>query len=216
MNTKLFLAIGLAACAGNDAAGVDTTSTAEFCGASAATGCTTMYMCLTDAERMQRHLPPTEPECERSLKASCETTLDACPSATHVYAPATAQTCLDQMSTATCSDAGQAWLDAKACNDVCERTGGSFGVSWRFDPAYACSDIQIAAVRVVSSGGGQTFVDDFRCDALTGVTDVVPVGDYNVHIELYDANNVKKWSSPATMHTIDDDVVEVAIVVPVQ
>jgi hypothetical protein len=49
------------------------------------------------------------------------------------------------------------------------------------------------------------------------VTDVVPVGDYSVHIELYDINNTKRWSSPTMTHTIDDDVVQVGtIVVPVQ
>jgi hypothetical protein len=214
MNTKLFLVIALAACSGDPSSSVDTTDPAEFCRASATTGCTTMYACLTETERTQRHLPATEPECERKLKASCETALDACPSPTHVYAPETAQACLDQMAVATCSDAGQDWLDAKACTGVCERTGGSFGVSWRFDPAYACSDVMVATVRVVASGT-TTYVDDFRCDALAGVTEVVPVGDYSVHIELYDATGAKLWTSPSSPHTIDDDVVGVAIVVPV-
>jgi hypothetical protein len=214
MTTKLFLALALAACV--DSNTVDTTSTAEFCRAAATTGCTTMYTCLTDAERTMRKLPATEPECERKLKASCESALDMCPTSTHAYAPSTAQTCLDQMALATCSDAGQDWLDAKACADVCERTGGAFGISWRFEPAYTCAQLMVASVRVVSTSGGQTFVDDFQCDASDGITAVVPVGDYAVHIELYDIHNAKVWSSAAANHSIDADVVDVGtVVVPV-
>jgi len=214
MTKQALLFLALAACGG--APSVDTSDPKAFCLATAQTGCSKMYACLTEDERMQRHLPATEPECERSLKAQCETDFTSCADATHVYAADAAATCLDQMSAATCDDAGQPWLDAAACSTVCERTGGAFEVEWEFAGGYLCSDLNIASVTVVSVGATQTYADQFRCDAMAGVTEVVPVGDYQVHIELFDAGGAKKWWSDPIAHGADADVVDLGLVlVPV-
>lgn len=216
MKSISVVVLALAACADNPSTTVDTTNLAEFCRAAATTGCTTMYACLTDAERTSRHLPKTEPECERKLKASCETSFEACPDQTHEYASDAAATCLDQMSAATCSDAGQAWLDAPACSDVCRRTAGAFRVAWQFEPAYACATLGIATVSVVTTGGGHTHADQFRCADTSGVTAPLPLDKYTVYIELYDTQNVLRWSSTAKSRDIDADVVDLGtITIPV-
>ncbi|HEY5948741.1 MAG TPA: hypothetical protein VIV40_24790, partial [Kofleriaceae bacterium] len=101
----------LVACGGDGSPSslVDVEDPSAFCRAAAETGCTTMYDCLTPAERDAKHLPATEAECERKLESSCEAAIDNCADNTHAYAAAAAGKCIDEMTAATCNDAGEPW-----------------------------------------------------------------------------------------------------------
>ena len=221
MNTKIWsLFLVVAACGGGGdgsfSGSVD--SPAEFCRGVAQTGCQAMYDCLTQAERDAKHLPPTEAECERALAASCNNVVDGCADSTHAYSADVAGQCIDDMQASTCIDASQPWLGAKSCDSVCALTQGKFEVAWTFSPSYhSCSDTGVTTVSVISVGpGGKTYVDSFDCFSASGITDVLPVGAYNVHVELYDSSNRKLWASPSVNGKLDDDLVDLGtITIPV-
>ncbi|HEX5063630.1 MAG TPA: hypothetical protein VFV99_29835, partial [Kofleriaceae bacterium] len=194
MNNKLWILFLLGACGGGDGAGglaVDVENPSAFCRAVAETGCSTMYACLTDAERMAKHLPMTEAECERQLESGCEDAVDSCNDNTHGYASDAAGACINEMQAATCNDAGEPWLDAPSCSNICAVTKGSFEVQWAFSPSYhSCSELGVTTVSVYSiAAGGRTYVDTYDCYTGSGITDVLPVGTYSVHLELFNASN---------------------------
>jgi hypothetical protein len=220
MNNKLWLAVLLAACGGDGSGsiGVDVEDPSSFCRATAQIGCETMYACLTPQEREAKNLPATEAECQRDVESRCESAIDYCSDSTHGYASEAAGQCLREMDVATCNDAGEPWLDAPACENICATTAGSFRVRWAFNPpSYTCSQLGIETVAVYSVGAaGKTYVDTFYCYELSGITDVLPVGTYSVHLELFDASNVKRWSGPAVAGKLDREVVELGtITIPV-
>lgn len=221
----LALTLGLASltagCADDDGGSlgskVDTTNVSAFCRATAQTGCSTMYACLTESERLAKKLPPTIPECERSLESKCEDIVDACDDGVYAYSPRVAADCLDEMQVATCSDAAEPWLDAPSCRSVCHRVVGALEVAWRFSPAYKCSDLGIYYVDVVSFGGDGTYTDRFDCTAMQGLTADMPYGTYAVRVELFDVSGTRKWASSPVSATLDDDLVDVGtITIPVQ
>jgi hypothetical protein len=222
MNDKLrVLLLVICACGGGGGTSsldVNVEDPSAFCRAAAETGCTTMYECLTQAERDAKHLPATEAECERKLESSCEAAVDDCTDATHGYAAQAAGMCLDEMNAATCNDAGEPWLDASACANVCATTAGSFRIAWAFSPSWhSCSELGVSSVAVYSiDAANRTYVDVFDCYAASGMTDALPVGTYSVRIALYDASNKQLWSSAAIASKLDDDVVDLGtITIPV-
>ncbi|NVB84402.1 MAG: hypothetical protein HOV81_38865 [Kofleriaceae bacterium] len=209
------LAVG---CADDDGgtSSVDTTNVSAFCRATARTGCSKMYACLTEAERAAKKLPATLAECERKLESGCEDIFDTCEDGTYAYSPLVASDCLDEMQVATCNDAGEAWLDAPSCSQVCHRVAGSLKIAWQFSPVYACSALGIEYVDVVAFGSDGGFTDRFYCFDGGGLTGEMPYGEYDVHIELFDTTGVKRWGSPVMRKTLDDDIVDVGtITIPV-
>ncbi|HEY5947886.1 MAG TPA: hypothetical protein VIV40_20440, partial [Kofleriaceae bacterium] len=123
-----------------------------------------------------------------------------------------------EMNAATCNDAGEPWLDAPSCDTVCARTAGSFQIKWAFSPSYhSCSELGIEYVSVYSIGAAnRTYVDTFDCYAASGITDVLPLGTYAVHLELFDASNRKIWAGVSTTGKLDGELVELAFTIPVQ
>lgn len=205
---SLFLLVA-SACGGGDGSAtfVDVEDPSAFCRATAEISCTTMYECLTPAEREAKKLPATVAECERMLESRCEDGVDACNTATTAYASSAARDCLDEMLAATCNDASEPWLDARSCQGVCATTAGVFALRWAFSPSYySCADIGVTTVAVVSrEKSGQTYVDRFDCYVGSGITDVLPLGTYSVFVELYNASQQNVWTSTAAVVTLDDD-----------
>jgi hypothetical protein len=122
------------------------------------------------------------------------------------------------MDAATCNDAGEPWLDAPSCANICAPTAGSFKVRWAFNPpTYYCSDLGIQTVAVYSvASGGRNYVDTYDCYAGSGITDVLPVGTYAVHLELFSASNQKIWTGVAMTAKLDRELVDLGTVtVPV-
>jgi hypothetical protein len=217
MNKKLWLLVLVAACGGGDGAGglvVDAEDPSSFCRATARIGCEAMYSCLTPAEREAKHLPMTEAECQRDLESGCEDAVDNCADSTHGYASDAAGACLREMDAASCNDAGEPWLDAPSCSNICATTAGSFKLRWAFNPpTYYCSDLGVSTVAVYSvAAGGRNYVDTYACYAGSGITDVLPVGTYAVHIELFNASNQKVWASSATTGKLDRELVDLGTV----
>jgi hypothetical protein len=215
MTKKLWMVM-LAACGGDGSGSrsVDAEDPAAFCRATAQIGCETMYACLTPQEREAKNLPATEAECQRDLESGCENAVDNCSDATHGYASAAAGDCLREMDVATCNDAGEPWLDAPSCANVCAPTAGSFKLRWGFNPpSYTCSQLNIQTVAVYSVGtNGRNYVDAFDCFYGSGMTDVLPIGTYSVHLELFDPSNVKLWSGPAMAGKLDRELVDLGTV----
>lgn len=218
MKTKLWSLVLLAAC-GGDGGGpggvtVDVENPSAFCRATAQIGCDTMYTCLTPAEREAKNLPDTQAECERALESGCEDAVDSCADSTHGYAAAIAGDCLREMDVASCNDAGEPWLDAPSCTQICQPTAGVFRVKWAFDPpSYTCSQLNIQTVAVYSvASDGRSYVDSFDCFSGSGITDVLPVGTYAVHVELFDYNNAKRWAGLAMSAKLDGEVVDLGTV----
>lgn len=221
-NRFVSLLLFVVACGGGGGSGasshVDVENPSAFCRAVAETGCETMYSCLTDAEREAKGLPMTIGECERELESRCEDSVDRCNTSTTAYGSRAAGACLDEMTAATCNDAGEPWLDAPSCDALCVTTAGAFELGWAFDPpTYTCSQLGITTVAMYSvGGGGTTWVDTFDCYAGSGITDVLPVGTYAVRIELYDVNNNKLWGSSSVTGKLDDDRVDLGtVIIPV-
>jgi hypothetical protein len=217
MNSKLWLLCLVAAC-GGDGGGdvvVDAEDPSAFCRATARITCEQAYACLTPAEREANDFPATEPECERVIESRCESAIDSCSrSSSHGYASEAAGQCLREMDAATCNDAGEPWLDAPACDNICAPTAGAFKLKWAFNPpSYTCSQLNISTVAVYSvAKDGRNFVDTYDCYTGSGITDVLPVGSYAVHLELFDYNNQKLWAGSATSATLDRELVDLGTV----
>jgi hypothetical protein len=216
MNKKLSMLVLVAACGGGGggSGAVNVEDPSAFCRATAQIGCETMYACLTPQERDAKHLPATEAECQRDLESGCEDAVDNCSDSTHGYASAAAGDCLREMDAATCNDAGEPWLDAMSCANVCAPTAGSFKLRWAFNPpSYTCSQLNIQSVAVYSvASNGRNYVDLFDCFYGSGMTDVLPIGTYSVHVELFDPSNVKLWSGPAMAGKLDRELVDLGTV----
>ncbi|MDQ3367588.1 MAG: hypothetical protein M3680_19375 [Myxococcota bacterium] len=194
----------------------DTADPRVFCRSAAIESCATMYSCLTEAERRARNLPATQAECQRSAESACEFEVERCTDRTHGYSSSAAATCLDQMADAQCNDAGEPWLDAPACDQVCARTAGAFYLAWDFESYYSCYDVRASTLSVIAIGAGQQFVTSFQCRDGRGITDYLPVGTYRVRVELHDAGGTRLWSTERPMGHIDADVVDLGtLVIPV-
>lgn len=219
MNKKYWLLVLVAACGGDGSGGgglsVDVEDPSAFCRATAKIGCESMYSCLTPQERDAKNLPATEAECQRDLESRCEDAIDYCSDSTHGYASEAAGACLREMDVATCNDAGEPWLDAPSCSNICAPTAGAFELRWAFNPpTYSCSslDIQSVSVYSVAAMGGRNYVDTYDCYAGSGITDVLPVGTYSVHLELFNYSNQKIWSGPAMPAKLDRERVDLGTV----
>lgn len=219
MKTQLWMLCLVAACGGGDGGlSVNAEDPSEFCRATAQISCETMYACLTPAEREAKDLPPTEAECQRTIESRCEDAIDDCSDGAHGYASEPAGQCLREMDAATCNDAGEPWLDAPSCAAVCAPTAGSFKLKWAFNPpTYTCDQLGVSAVALYSVGkDGRNYVDTYNCYAGSGITDVLPVGAYNVHLEVFDYNNQKLWAGVAAPVTLDDELVDLGtLTIPV-
>ena len=177
---------------------IDTSNPADFCRAAAAEQCARMYECLSDSEKRALDLPDTEEECARDIESACEDGAADCGSS-YSFAPAAAAMCLDQMETAVCNDAAEPWLDAPACDNLCERTSGVFEIGWAFSGNYICADVNATTVVVVSEGAaGKRFEDRFYCADYHGVTRDMPYGEYTVHLELLDSYDRKLYTGYGT------------------
>ena len=219
MNSKFWFLVFLVGCGGDGGSGliVDAEDPAEFCRATAQIGCDSMYSCLTDAERAAKNLPPTQAECERRLESDCERAVDSCTDATHGYAAEIAGQCLREMDVATCNDAAEPWLDAPSCANICAPTAGALKVRWAFNPpTHTCSSLNIQTVAVYTVAGGKSYTDLFDCYAASGITDVVPLGTYSVHLELFNYSNQKIWTGLAMAAKVDRELVDLGtITIPV-
>ncbi len=209
----------VSACSDDDGGGaVDVGNPSSFCRAAAVTACSTMYACLTEAERADKRHPATVAECERQFESNCESSVERCEDGTHEYAASQASVCLDQMEVAQCNDAAEPYLDAPACREVCRRTAGSFQLRWAFSPTYySCSQLQLAQASVVATAAdGTAFEDRYYCDDYGGITANLPLGTYSVRLELYATNGSRVWTSTAWSATLDDAIVDLGtVVVPV-
>lgn len=210
----------VSACSDDDGGSldVDVESPSSFCRAAAATACSTMYACLTEAELRDKELPATVAECERQFESSCESSVDRCEDGAHEYASNKAGACLDQMEVAQCNDAAEPYLDAPACREVCRRTAGAFQVRWEFSPTYySCSQLELAQASVVATAAdGTVFEDRYYCDDHGGITANLPLGTYSVRLELYAIGGNRVWTSAAVSATLDDAIVDLGtVVVPV-
>jgi hypothetical protein len=92
-------------------------------------------------------------------------------------------------------------------------------VRWAFNPpTYTCSQLGISSVAVYSvAAGGRNYVDVYDCYAGSGITDVLPVGSYAVHLELFNSSNDKLWTGVAMSAKLDQELVDLGTVtIPVQ
>lgn len=195
----------------------DASDPMAFCRGAAGLQCARMYTCLTQAERDARELPPTQAECERAFESACERGLDSCIDDTHDYAPAAGATCLDEMSRATCNDAGEPFLDVAACRQACARTAGAFRLAWTFQPFYGCEQLDIAWVTLIATDTtGHNHVTSFACSEWSGTTDVLPADDYQLRVELANASGQRVWSTERGARALDAAVVDLGeLVIPV-
>lgn len=215
---SLLASLNLFACSDEPlSATVDTSDATSFCRAAAETQCATMYGCLTPQEMRALDLPATEAECQRQFEENCEDGAARCDTETHRLSSASAAECLDQLDVAVCNDAAEPWLDAPACNELCERTAGAFQLQWQFSSYYSCYDVNAESIALVATGpGNKTFKEVFPCTIGYGFTDALPIGDYNVHVEVLNANGVTLWASPTQSGKLDKAVVDLGtIVIPV-
>lgn len=220
MNKKLSMSVFVViagACGSNEPLSqtVDTTSPSEFCRAAASEQCATMYSCLTDAEKRAIDLPDSEDECERMFESACEDGAADCGSA-FSFAPASAAACLDEMERAVCNDAAEPWLDAVACENLCERSAGAFDVGWTFSNGYGCYDVSAEEVVLVAEGPGGRFESRFVCSDYSGRSSTLPLGEYNIHLELFDQYKRKIYSGIGARGRLDKAVVDLGtITIPV-